>query len=315
MNESFKSHIELAHHQLVTELQTSQNSIKLLESAIEKLQEEIKILQTTNTAKPDVSATWRGLSGTGGKRISITDSAPPAPAIVRKTSTVKFTFDIQAREVNVKGAVMRGLRDLNKVYRNGCTWLDITTTDSDSNFQHGFYTTLDDQPHGMLPQENAHVVTFAHPYATPPIVVVWLTGFDMSQDNPWRLKTFATDVTEKGFTIHINAWRDSELFSAGVAWTAYPEGDPGVYSARLEIQPPGSWKSPLSYQQGWQTDNCGLVENRRMMLVDSIEVSVGQIFSFELFFKSNRCGFKWVLIANPADALLYSLGANYMLLK
>lgn len=51
---------------------------------------------------------------------------------------------------------------------------------------------------------------------------VWLTGFNMSLDNPWRLKTFIADATENGFT----------LFSAGVAWVSYPAGDSAIHSTR-----------------------------------------------------------------------------------
>lgn len=79
-----------------------------------------------------------------------------------------------------------------------------------------------------------------------------LTGFKISLDNPWRLKILTTDVTETGFTLHTNAWRDSELSSVGAAWVAYPAGDPVIHSARLDVRTPGSWKRPMRLQQNRQ---------------------------------------------------------------
>lgn len=316
MNESFKTHIELEHHQLAVELQTSQSSIKILELAIDKLQKEINTLKTTNVAKAGAP---ENPPGTGG--ILIPGTIPPAlhtPRVAGTTSIFKFTFEAGEFQVGVEGRTMGALADARKAYRTGCTWLDITSAECNMKFQHGIYTTLDGPIKGdKLPLENLHTVTFAHPYAKPPTVLLWLTGFQMFLDNPWRLKTFATDVTEKGFTIHINTWRDTEMLSAGVAWVAYPTGDTEVHSARLETQPPGSWKHPSTYRESWQKPNCGGGMNRRLMVVDSIEVSQRGKLSLMLYFHSTRntISFKWGLKADPANVLLYSLGANYMLLK
>lgn len=46
---------------------------------------------------------------------------------------------------------------------------------------------------------------------------------------------FATDITETGFTAHMNSWGDTIAHQALLSWFAYPVGTPGICSGEVDI--------------------------------------------------------------------------------
>lgn len=52
----------------------------------------------------------------------------------------------------------------------------------------------------------------------------------MHSEKNWRIKSFASDITATGFTMHIETWNDSELFAATASWISYPSGKEDVCS-------------------------------------------------------------------------------------
>lgn len=90
-------------------------------------------------------------------------------------------------------------------------------------------------------------IVFSRQYDLLPCVVVWLTGFEMRSQKYWRVKCYATDITETGFTIHLDTWDDTVLCSGTATWVAYTAGKPGVCS--------GSFNTGISGPQRSHTEN------------------------------------------------------------
>ncbi|KAI4283567.1 MAG: hypothetical protein L6R35_005126 [Caloplaca aegaea] len=80
--------------------------------------------------------------------------------------------------------------------------------------------------------QNSKRINFAQPFEgqQPPNVVCWLTTVDMDKNKNWRIKTYATDIDTKGFTVHIDSWADTIMYQAGMTWLAYPANQSNVAS-------------------------------------------------------------------------------------
>ncbi len=133
-----------------------------------------------------------------------------------------------------------------KLYGAACT----SFNPRDPDFQFGQFST------GYTPGKplgkTAGRVSLARAYGAPPKVVVWLNEFDMEKDKNWRLRATATDIDAKGFTIHLDTWADTTLWSAEAAWIAYPADKAGVAS--------GSYSTEDSKPGGGKPTNSGRIE-------------------------------------------------------
>ncbi|PIL35697.1 hypothetical protein GSI_02427 [Ganoderma sinense ZZ0214-1] len=106
------------------------------------------------------------------------------------------------------------------LYSAGCTLFPVPPGDLD--FQVGQFSTQEDHPWQNPQLKTTRRFAFAREYASPPNVVVFLNQLDMAKGKNWRVTTTATDVTTTGFTLHIDTWADTVLYSATAAWIAYP---------------------------------------------------------------------------------------------
>ncbi|KAG8906770.1 hypothetical protein FRC00_012336, partial [Tulasnella sp. 408] len=82
------------------------------------------------------------------------------------------------------------------------------------------------------------------PFLTPPIVVVWLRKFATRSDTSTRIRTYASDVDVRGFTVHIDTWADTTLWTAAAFWLAYPEDKDHIYSGTANTMDVRSWQNP-----------------------------------------------------------------------
>ncbi|KAF9529478.1 hypothetical protein CPB83DRAFT_882899 [Crepidotus variabilis] len=83
-------------------------------------------------------------------------------------------------------------------------------------------------------------VDFREPFASPPKVVVFFNYLDLDKHHGWRIKTTATDIDERGFTIKIETWGNTILNAAQACWIAYPEDRKHIFSTSintLEVRP------------------------------------------------------------------------------
>jgi FtsZ-binding cell division protein ZapB len=109
----------------------------------------------------------------------------------------------------------------------GCAWLAIAA-DHDPDLRFGAVAW--DQPWTTVMERFARKVSFENEYPFPPVVVVWLSALAMDKRTNWRVKTYASQVTTDGFTLHIDTWGDSLLYGAESTWLAYPADTPRVLS-------------------------------------------------------------------------------------
>src|SRR6266702_3753960 len=91
------------------------------------------------------------------------------------------------------------------------------------------------------PNDPASVrIDFERPFVTPPKVVVFLNCIDLDKNHHWRVKTTASDIDVKGFTLHIGTWLDTILYAVRAGWIAYPEDREHIFStsvSTLDIRP------------------------------------------------------------------------------
>ena len=63
-------------------------------------------------------------------------------------------------------------------------------------------------------------VHFSAPFATPPLVHLGLTGFDLDQRDASRLTLTAKEITKTGFIAEIATWRETRVYSVAFSWLA-----------------------------------------------------------------------------------------------
>ncbi|KAN0129025.1 hypothetical protein V8E53_013175 [Lactarius tabidus] len=87
-------------------------------------------------------------------------------------------------------------------------------------------------------------INFERPFPTPPNVVVFFNYIDLDRNRNWRLETTATDIDAKGFTLNIETWSNTILYSARVCWVAYPEDLEHIFSRSVNTKSLRPWDKP-----------------------------------------------------------------------
>lgn len=202
----------------------------------------------------------------------------------------------------------------NPIVRDGgCTWLEVEASDPD--FQFGKFDTTEDYPWTEQHTHHTRVITFPRPYHTPPKVVVWLTTIDMCFGHDWRVRAYETNVTAKGFTLHIDTWGDSVLYFATATWVAYPADKPNVSSGKfstLDVRPENC---PQLYNSAYVNfGNTFTTPPRILLAFNSLSISCKS--SLRLAVKASNisaAGMSWHL-DSWSNTTLYSAGASYIAL-
>jgi len=73
---------------------------------------------------------------------------------------------------------------------------------------------------GDGPRRFAHTVRFERAFTAAPVVHLGVVGVDASRDHNLRLRTSAQDITPTGFTIVVQTWLQSQIWSVDVSWLA-----------------------------------------------------------------------------------------------
>ncbi|KAG9023051.1 hypothetical protein FS837_006031, partial [Tulasnella sp. UAMH 9824] len=108
----------------------------------------------------------------------------------------------------------------------------------------GQFSTEEDHPWNEPKLQTSRRINFERPFVTPPKVVVFLKSFDTGSGTSTRLRTYTSDVDAKGFTIHIDTWSDTTLYSAIAGWVAYPEDKDYIYSGTANTMDVRPWQDP-----------------------------------------------------------------------
>lgn len=201
-----------------------------------------------------------------------------------------------------------------KLYGGDCAWLAIQADDLD--FQYGSYSTLEDHYWDAYPIHNTRKITFKRSYLTAPKVVVWLSTIDLGHGNQWRIKSFATDITATGFTIHIDSWSDSRLYSAMASWVAYPSDRPGVASGCFSTQDTRSPVQPQIYNSAFEAFGSVFEKPPKLFLaLNALQMDHKKNMTLQVTADNvSATGMTWHLDAWN-DSILYSAGASYIALR
>ncbi|KAL0635216.1 hypothetical protein Q9L58_005862 [Maublancomyces gigas] len=198
------------------------------------------------------------------------------------------------------------------LYYATCAWLAIEADDMD--FQYGSYHTIEDHDIKSTPLHNTRIITFKRKYPTAPTVVVWLNVIDLGSAANWRIKTFATNVTATGFTIHIDTWADTKLYAAMASWVAYPTDRSGVASgcfSTLDIRSPGQEQA---FNSAFESFGTGVFEKPPKLFLALNALDIDCRATMRLLVKADNVsatGMTWHL-NSWRDSSLYSAGASYI---
>lgn len=227
----------------------------------------------------------------------------------RQNSRVKsYVSDIKKESFNIHIDTWGG----TALHGASCAWLEVEANHPD--FQFGTFTTLDDHTYAKPQILTTRLIAFPQQYSQPPKVVVWLTGFDIKRDKAWRVKTYATRITATSFTIHIDTWADTVLFSATASWIAYPADKANIFSGSfntMDVRPCNPTNHKNSAYVNFGT-NIFSATPRIILAINNIDISGKKNLRLEAKASSvSAAGMNWHL-DSWADTILFSAGASYI---
>lgn len=199
------------------------------------------------------------------------------------------------------------------LWSGGCTWF----ASGDPEFQVGQFSTVDDHPWDKPIPQTSRRIKFDRSYGAAPSIVVWLNQLDMEIGRNWRVKAYATDIDAHGFTIHIDTWADSILWSASASWIAYPAGKPGVASGRYSTEDMRPWNQPQLFNAGRADFPEGAFEGPPKVLIALNSLDMDQAHNLRVKLSADsvsKNGMNWHIDA-WADTVLYMAGASYIALR
>jgi len=157
-------------------------------------------------------------------------------------------------------------------------------------------------------------INFERPFVTPPKVAVFLNHIDLDKSKGWRLKTTATNIDTRGFTLNIETWADTILYAAQAAWVAYPEDREHIFSTSVNTMDVRPWDKPQATQS--KHLNFGNVEFWKppniFMALNQIDFNSGHNLRVRAYPENvTKEGMTWH-IDSWADTILYSTGVTIL---
>ena len=85
-------------------------------------------------------------------------------------------------------------------------------------------STLDNwsllEPAGGVRRNCRQAVLFERQFASAPLVHVGVVGIDASKDDNLRLSVRAESITPHGFTLSVETWLNTKIWTVEVSWLA-----------------------------------------------------------------------------------------------
>jgi hypothetical protein len=157
-------------------------------------------------------------------------------------------------------------------------------------------------------------INFERPFVTPPKVAVFFNLVDLDKSKNWRLKTTATNIDTKGFTLNIETWADTILYAAQACWVAYPEDREHIWSTSVNTMDVRAWDKPQATQskavtfgnvEFWKTPNV-------FMALNQFDFETGHNLRVRAYADNvSTSGLTWH-IDSWADTVLYSTGVTIL---
>ncbi|KIP12637.1 hypothetical protein PHLGIDRAFT_61455 [Phlebiopsis gigantea 11061_1 CR5-6] len=198
-------------------------------------------------------------------------------------------------------------------YSSGVAGLRIP--DNDPDFQCGHFNTTEDHSWQHPIPQTTRRINFSRPYAAPPKVVVWLNSVDTGGE-VCRVRAYASGITPSGFTVHLETWSSTKLWSAGATWFAHSADRSDIRSGTFSIGEFRTWETPwlknigrVSFE-GFPFDH----PPRVFTALNELDVSNNTNVRVVLYIDAEQLtstGMDWH-IDSWADTKLYGAGAAYV---
>ncbi|KAG8907396.1 hypothetical protein FRB99_004421 [Tulasnella sp. 403] len=198
------------------------------------------------------------------------------------------------------------------LYAGGFSYL--TLSPAHLEYDCGEFSTSEDHPWTNPHVKTARRIDFSCHFITPPKVIVFFTQLDFKGQMSWRAKTYTSDIDVEGFTIHIDTWADTTLYSATAGWIAYPEDREHVFSGTASTNDIRPWNHPQLTQL--KHVNFGNVEFWKypsiFMAFNELDLNIRANLRLRCYADNiSTQGFTWH-IDSWADSVLYSAGISYL---
>ncbi|KAG8977415.1 hypothetical protein FRC05_001813 [Tulasnella sp. 425] len=204
------------------------------------------------------------------------------------------------------------------------TWADSTLGSAEINylivkpadldFQSGEFSTEEDHPSTNPQRETSRRINFDRPFVTPPKVIAFLKGWDMGGGTSSRLRTKVLNIDAKGFTIRIETWGNTTLFSAVAGWVAYPEDKEHIYSGTVSTSDVRIWQNPQEHTNNFVVfqDTQFLSKPSIFFAINGIDIGNGENLRIRTYVDDvSTDGMRWH-IDSWGDTRLWSAGISYI---
>ncbi|PWW79472.1 hypothetical protein C7212DRAFT_275641 [Tuber magnatum] len=198
------------------------------------------------------------------------------------------------------------------LYSAGASWLELAP--GYLEYQTGVFSTTDDHSYNKPQLETSRRINFERSFVTAPKVIVFLRHLDIDKNRNCRVLTKASGIDAKGFTIHINGWSDSILYSASAGWIAYPEDRPYVFSCTahtMDVRPPN--KPQLKNSKRIDFDGLKFWETPKIfMAINSLDFSCKANLRIEVKATDvTQTGLTWHM-ESWSDSIFFSAGVSIL---
>lgn len=80
--------------------------------------------------------------------------------------------------------------------------------------------------------QTSKIVSFGQTYHTPPGLPIGINTMDIGNNASLRINAYSTNIARDRFTIHLDSWRDTRMYSAGCTWLQIAATDPNFQFGR-----------------------------------------------------------------------------------
>lgn len=195
------------------------------------------------------------------------------------------------------------------------SWLAVASDDPD--LQHGTYEAT--HPRRTPQPQTTHRINFDRPYDAPPKVVVWLHRLRIdSVDDRIRIAAHVEDVSQGGFTLHVDTRGGSIMLEAGVSWLAHSPSrtdfTSGTYETK-DVHPDTSPRQKTSGHVGF--DHAQFHYRPTSVFTALREFDISKTTNPRLSLSTDKVtetGMDWH-IDTWSDTTLYSAGVSFIALR
>jgi len=90
-------------------------------------------------------------------------------------------------------------------------------------------------------------IDFQTDFDEPPIVLAFFNKLDIQNGSNIHVKTYTSDIDQKGFTLTIESWGDTYFYGARACWVAFPRHDRDIFGISVNTQEVRPWDDPQEH--------------------------------------------------------------------